>query len=295
MSNVAKIFRYSNPQYYFLGTALYTVYRGNEISKVWGIYPAFGVGAERAEATEAVKTQADTWQQQIDSCSTGEKKAEKIHDLICDKVYYNQALVDNNFSTENTEYSQSVYSVLCTDKTVCAGYAQAFEMMCNGSGIDAVAVTSYNHEWNKVRLYDSWYNVDVTWDDDTSSYTYFERNDTYYDTESAYSASNHREEAFWEDYLPLCTLDAEQGTDASVPGTLPTITAVTDTPVITPVEQVERSSTIQRMERHHHRQPQSLSSIRERFPEHWKMCRQLLCAMQDGTAAWRQPRRRRKF
>lgn len=77
MSNVAKIFRYSNPQYYFLGTALYTVYRGNEISKVWGIYPAFGVGAERAEATDAVKTQADTWQQQIDSCSTGEKKAEK--------------------------------------------------------------------------------------------------------------------------------------------------------------------------------------------------------------------------
>ena len=83
--------------------------------------------------------------------------------------------------------------------------ALAFEMLCNGAGVDAMAVTSTSHEWNKVRIEDSWYNVDVTWDDDTSSYAYFERNDTYYDTESAYSASNHREEAFWEDYLPLCS------------------------------------------------------------------------------------------
>lgn len=236
MSNVAKIFRYSNPQYYFLGTALYTVYRGNEISKVWGIYPAFGVGAERAEATEAVKTQADTWQQQIDSCSTGEKKAEKIHDLICDKVYYNQALVDNNFSTENTEYSQSVYSVLCTDKTVCAGYAQAFEMMCNGSGIDAVAVTSYNHEWNKVRLYDSWYNVDCTWDDQSGGfyYNYFLRNDEYYDTCSQYSKNCHKEESYWEDYLPVCSLDS--GSSWNTPGTLPEITGKADNPQIMAVD-----------------------------------------------------------
>lgn len=236
MSNVAKIFRYSNPQYYFLGTALYTVYRGNEISKVWGIYPAFGVGAERAEATDAVKIQADTWQQQIDSCSTGEKKAEKIHDLICDKVYYNQALVDNNFSTENTEYSQSVYSVLCTDKTVCAGYAQAFEMMCNGSGIDAVAVTSYNHEWNKVRLYDSWYNVDCTWDDQSGGfyYNYFLRNDEYYDTCSQYSKNCHKEESYWEDYLPVCSLDS--GSSWNTPGTLPEITGKADNPQIMAVD-----------------------------------------------------------
>ena len=50
--------------------------------------------------------------------------------------------------------------------------------------IDAVAVTSYNHEWNKVRLYDSWYNVDCTWDDQSGGfyYNYFLRNDEYYDT-----------------------------------------------------------------------------------------------------------------
>lgn len=169
----------------------------------------------------------------VAACGSTAEKVQKIHDLIAEKVSYNEAIYDEKNFDEDTQYSQSCYSVFCTDQTVCAGYALAFEMLCNGAGVDAMAVTSTSHEWNKVRIEDSWYNVDVTWDDDTSSYTYFERNDTYYDTESAYSASNHREEAFWEDYLPLCTLDAEQGTDASVPGTLPTITAVTDTPVIT--------------------------------------------------------------
>ena len=42
---------------------------------------------------------------------------------------------------EDTAYTQSVYSVFCMDKTVCAGYAQAFEMMCNGVGVDCIAVT----------------------------------------------------------------------------------------------------------------------------------------------------------
>ncbi len=98
----------------------------------------------------------------------------------------------------------------CTDLTVCAGYSQAFEMMCNGSGIDAVAVTSYYHEWNKVRLNDSWYNVDCTWDDadGTIYYGYFERSDNYYDTVNYSSYVFHAEEDIWEGYLPACTIDS---------------------------------------------------------------------------------------
>ena len=97
------------------------------------------------EETEKVKAQVDTWQKQIDECSTEDEKVQTIHDLIIQKVEYNHDLVNSDFATENTEYSQSVYSVLCTNKTVCAGYAQTFEMMCNGTGIDTVAVTSFDH------------------------------------------------------------------------------------------------------------------------------------------------------
>ena len=232
--NVLLMFRYSNPQYYFLNPTVYTIkYSNGKVSVIFGIYPAFGKGTDRMEETEKVKEQADIWQEQIDTCSTDFEKVQKIHDLICEKVYYNQALVNNNFSTESTEYSQSVYSVFCMDKTVCAGYAQSFAMMCNSSGIDAVSVTSSNHEWNKVKICSAWYNVDCTWDDQSNGfyYSYFVRSDEFYDTYSSWSKSCHTEETYWDGYLPVCTLDS--GATMTDPGELPIEghTAVTDAAV----------------------------------------------------------------
>lgn len=229
MEEVYQIFRYSNPQYYFLKSA----YLKNGTYGIAGcVYPAFANGSARAAATKKVQSQVSSWQKKINACSTDEKKVKMIHDLIIDKVEYNQTLYDNNFKDEDTAYSQSAYSVFCTDLTVCAGYSQAFEMMCNGSGIDAVAVTSYYHEWNKVRLNDSWYNVDCTWDDadGTIYYGYFERSDNYYDTVNYSSYVFHAEEDIWEGYLPACTIDS--GATSTAPGTIATITQTVAKPVI---------------------------------------------------------------
>ena len=229
MEEVYQIFRYSNPQYYFLKSA----YLKNGTYGIAGcVYPAFANGSARAAATKKVQSQVSSWQKKIDACSTDEKKVKMIHDLIIDKVEYNQTLYDNNFKDEDTAYSQSAYSVFCTDLTVCAGYSQAFEMMCNGSGIDAVAVTSYYHEWNKVRLNDSWYNVDCTWDDadGTIYYGYFERSDNYYDTVNYSSYVFHAEEDIWEGYLLACTIDS--GATSTAPGTIAAITQTVAKPVI---------------------------------------------------------------
>lgn len=229
MEEVYQIFRYSNPQYYFLKSA----YLKSGTYGIAGcVYPAFANGSARAAATKKVQSQVSSWQKKIDACSTDEKKVKMIHDLIIDKVEYNQTLYDNYFKDEDTAYSQSAYSVFCTDLTVCAGYSQAFEMMCNGSGIDAVAVTSYYHEWNKVRLNDSWYNVDCTWDDadGTIYYGYFERSDNYYDTVNYSSYVFHAEEDIWEGYLPACTIDS--GATSTAPGTIAAITQTVAKPVI---------------------------------------------------------------
>ena len=58
---------------------------------------------------------------------------------------------------------------------VCDGYAKAFYFLCRACGIDSVLVTGKslntstdeieNHAWNKVKINDKWYSVDVTWDD----------------------------------------------------------------------------------------------------------------------------------
>ena len=232
------IFRYSNPQYYFLNSSCLLGTYGNAYLIAPVMYSKFADGSARATATAAVQSQVNSWQSQINACANDEQKVKLIHDLIIQKVEYNNAIYDDDFD-EDTQYSQSVYSVFCTDLTVCAGYSQAFEMMCNGSGIDALAVTSSDHEWNKVRINASWYNVDCTWDDQGNSYPvyydFFARNDAYYD--SASGASSHQEESYWNKYLPLCTLDSTYSGWNT--GVFPTITQQTAAPQIVAVTDSE--------------------------------------------------------
>lgn len=231
MKDLMCMFRYLNPQYYFINQMLYTQTINGESFMAFGIYPSFADGAARAVETARVKTAVASWQSQIDACASEEEKVRKIHDLIVEKVDYNDAIYDKDFD-ESTQYSQSVYSVFCMDRTVCAGYAQSFAMMCNGSGIDAVSVTSEEHEWNKVRINDSWYNVDCTWDDQSvTSYLYFERNDYFYDVTDYQNRLQHKEENCWEGYLPVCSLDSAP-VSFSASGTLPAITETTAAPVI---------------------------------------------------------------
>ena len=228
---IYQIFRYSNPQYYFLKNGVIPLLSNGAYGIAACVYPAFVKGSARATATKKVQSQVSSWQKKIDACSTDEEKVKIIHDLIIDKVEYNNSFYDADFS-EDTAYSQSAYSVFCTDLTVCAGYSQAFEMMCNGSGIDAVAVTSKDHEWNKVRLNDSWYNVDCTWDDVSGGiyYYYFERSDYVFDSDPADIYKSHTEESIWDGYLPVCAIDT--GSTYTAPGTLPSVTQTAAQPVI---------------------------------------------------------------
>lgn len=80
------------------------------------------------------------------------------------------------------KYSQSAYSALVTHRSVCAGYARAFQYLMQKSGIpcyycagtadgDAVAATGgddSSHSWNIVRTGHTYCNVDCMWDDSVS-------------------------------------------------------------------------------------------------------------------------------
>lgn len=117
-------------------------------------------------------------------CSDAEK-IKKIHDYLCNKVdYYDNTVVLGANSCH------SAYSALIGGKTVCQGYATAFYALCIQAGISARCVPgiaypsgalSGNHLWNVVKLGGKWYNMDVTWDDQTASsagivYYYFLKN-----------------------------------------------------------------------------------------------------------------------
>lgn len=70
--------------------------------------------------------------------------------------------------------SYSIYGALINKTCVCEGYAKAFKYLANQAGyecemLQGVGINSSgkkeNHAWNAVKLKDTWYLVDCTWDD----------------------------------------------------------------------------------------------------------------------------------
>ena len=162
-------------------------------------------------------------------------KAKKDFDEAADKIIagakkYNSALEKELFihdavnkSAEfdvNARYSQSAYSALVTHKSVCAGYARAFQYLMQKSGIpcyycagtvdgEAAAAnggTDTSHSWNIVRTGITYCNVDCMWDDSVSNaygknqYPFFNLTDKdlLYHTRSGQSVN-----------LPKCTDDSQ--------------------------------------------------------------------------------------
>lgn len=94
-----------------------------------------------------------------------------VHDALAGRVEYDL----------NSNMSQSAYSGLVTSRTVCAGYARAFQYLMQQLGIPCYYCTGYageDHAWNIVRLEGEYYNVDVTWDDTAQlTHDYFNKTD----------------------------------------------------------------------------------------------------------------------
>lgn len=234
----ANMFKYAHPQYYYLRSG-YSYYAGaTRVRLAFMVYDAFTDGTDRKNATNAMKTQFNIWSEQIALGNTEEEKVKIIHDIICDKVDYNHGVLagDNQITSEEEEtyFTQSAYSVFCTDLTVCAGYTQTFMWLCNAFDIECFGVTSPGHAWNKVKVNDNWYNLDATWDDGVGAgdrdYHCYLKNDAYME-----SIGGHEEEEEWLPYLPSCTLDS--GSDYRGAGTLQVITQKVTKPTISVVEE----------------------------------------------------------
>lgn len=227
---VAQIFRYSNPQYYYLEPLMLYAKTPYYAGVSFIVYDAFGNGSNRAAATSEFKKKIKSWLSMLEGYETDYDKAKAAHDIVCANITYNYEVLDATGAVdayaEQEALTQSAYSALCMGSTVCAGYAQAYELLCNGAGVDAAVVTSTDHEWNKVRMEDSWYNVDCTWDDQAGiGYVFFARSDYVYDHVLT-NAASHVEESRWDKYLPKCTLDS--GSSGAAAGTLPAVSESTE-------------------------------------------------------------------
>ncbi|MCM1064089.1 MAG: hypothetical protein NC420_06340 [Eubacterium sp.] len=127
-----------------------------------------------------------------------------VHDALMEMVEYDEGAAMN----------QSAYSALVLGRSVCAGYARAFQYLMQQLGVPCYYCTGTSgedHAWNIIQLDQAYYNVDVTWDDtDPATYDYFNRSDDEF-------AGTHVRNGL-SVYLPACGISVAGNTGEASSG-----------------------------------------------------------------------------
>ncbi len=98
-------------------------------------------------------------------------KVQFVHDYLVKNAEYDYEGLEEASKTihdASSEYIYSAYGCLVNKKTVCAGYAKAFQLILNNMGINCYYIggdAGGPHAWNMVRIDGKHYYFDVTWDD----------------------------------------------------------------------------------------------------------------------------------
>ena len=94
-----------------------------------------------------------------------------VHDYLVENAFYDYDSLNsfyNTFHDASCEYIFSAYGCLVNGRTVCAGYAKAFQLIMQKLGYDCMYVVGDaggSHAWNCIYIENEGYYVDVTWDD----------------------------------------------------------------------------------------------------------------------------------
>ncbi len=91
-----------------------------------------------------------------------EDKIKAVHNYIINNSKYDKDRSDNNIVKYK---SDTAYGTLLEGYSLCGGYTDAMELFLEDMGIKSYKVSSENHVWNAVNLNNTWYHLDLTWDD----------------------------------------------------------------------------------------------------------------------------------
>lgn len=162
-----------HPELFWVNTAY--EYQYAPTGQVAAIFLSFNKTADNIE--EAKKLFEESAADILEGAEELENDYDKelyIHDRLISRVSYSKAAFMN----------QSAYSALVIGKTVCAGYARAYQYLMQKLGIPCYYCTGFageNHAWNIIKLKDGYYNVDATWaDTNPNNYLYFNGSDADY-------------------------------------------------------------------------------------------------------------------
>ncbi len=96
----------------------------------------------------------------------------QLHNLLCANTVY----VNN----PDEKMIYTAYGAIVNGRALCEGYSRAMQLLLSKFGITAIPVTGVadgeGHMWNQVLIGGNWYNLDVTWNDQSDgkiSHEYF--------------------------------------------------------------------------------------------------------------------------
>ena len=121
----------------------------------------------------AVRSQANDFYATVpDGLSEFDREA-MVHDYLIEHVAYDESVDTINIDSNSPDI-YTVYGALVDQTAVCEGYARAFQMLMNGLGVDCVGLMGSSqdqmHMWNAAKIDGTWYQTDVTWDDQEEPY-----------------------------------------------------------------------------------------------------------------------------
>lgn len=155
-----------------LGTINHAYQASGKTVSITNVYVEIPGSVRQANAEQSINA-VNSKLKSIGATGTDIEKVKKIHDWLCNNVKY----VDGT-------HAHDLYGSLFNGKAVCQGYAEAFKAACDYYGIKCVCVEGdalnsqgarEAHMWNYVLINNTWYAIDVTWDDqeDRILYDYF--------------------------------------------------------------------------------------------------------------------------
>ena len=145
-------------------------------------------------AADAVARQVLSVVGQTDGMSEYETEV-FLHDYLIDLCSYNK----------ETTHAGNVYGAFVENKIKCDGYAKAFMLLLSAAGIECHCVAGITgdegHAWNIVKINDSYYYVDITWDDGETGLAHY----CFFNLDLAsMQRSGHELSDFYAERVPEC-------------------------------------------------------------------------------------------
>lgn len=147
LEQILYMFYYSNPQYFFLKNG----YRFGQNFVYPMMYSDYQNGTVRRNAYNSINSITNTWMADINKCTNDLTKEQAIYQKIANAVSYSTGA-----------HHQSIAGALLDRQCYGSGYAMTMTYFCNAAGLDCITVITENHAWNRVKIFNDWYEIDVS-------------------------------------------------------------------------------------------------------------------------------------